>query len=166
MVIKREIKLRLISVSIQPKSEVADWRKRPWEMLPGCWPDLVTSTLCRLHLNNIITLETIIIGFVFFLNGQVNGPNDLDSITHTQSLVLRFMCAHVQNYERAIQAEQRPSDSDRRERKMCHPVALVQHLCVCACACVCWWCWQHWLFVTPSYLTSFFMLSLIILKNR
>lgn len=40
----------------------------------------------------------------------------------TQSQVLLFMCASVQNYERAIQAEQIPSDSDRGERKICHPV--------------------------------------------
>lgn len=43
----------------------------------------------------------------------------------TQSQVLLFMCASVQSYARAIQAEQIPSDSDRRERKICHFVWMI-----------------------------------------
>lgn len=56
----------------------------------------------------------------------------------TRSQVLLFMCASVDNYERAIQAEQIPSDSDRRERKICilfewfHKLSCLSATLVCA----------------------------------
>lgn len=57
---KGEMK-QLLSASVQPKSEseMGELQTGPWEILPGCRQNPVTSRLWRLHecLNNIITLD-------------------------------------------------------------------------------------------------------------